>query len=275
MIEIKPMDGSYLHARCLHNGPIDTTACDPPRDRLPEGSPPHPWDEPTLRQVAARYRAHGMAPHATPELMREMIHRYGTCAMLAWEAQKVVGHLRFYPMKVARLLWTSDRCPVLNCPGACEPEEDEGALWVLCVMTAQPYVASASCSALEKVSPARDAPDVVTSASGQRQYRTAEEAGARKGVGLMLVRGLISWARDHGWNRIVKVAHCDLDWHYGILGGGGKAFWEKAGFKVVGSFHRRGGEFKGDDRVIVQAQMARKGMTERELWTWYRMAYEL
>ena len=52
-------------------------------------------------------------------------------------------------------------------------------------------------------------------------------------------------------------------------------FWEKAGFQVVGTFHKRAWDFDEDDKAIVHAQMAEKGMTEEEVWTWYRMACEL
>ena len=94
-------------------------------------------------------------------------------------------------------------------------------------------------------------------------------------MGQKLVRELISWAKEHQWRRIVKVAHCDLDWYYGIQGGGGKAFWEKAGFRVNGTFYKRAWEFDKDSKAIVQAQMVEKGMTEKEIWTWYRMVYVL
>ena len=87
--------------------------------------------------------------------------------------------------------------------------------------------------------------------------------------------GRISWTREHGWSRIVKAAHRDLDWHYGILGAGGKAFWRKAGFRVAGTFFRPAWEFDEQDKILVQARMAQKGMTEQDLWTWRRMAYEL
>ena len=71
------------------------------------------------------------------------------------------------------------------------------------------------------------------------------------------------------------MAHCDLDWLYGIQGGGGKGFWEKAGFKVGSSFYKQGWNFAGEDKALVEAQMAEKGMTEKGVWTWYRMVYKL
>ena len=83
------------------------------------------------------------------------------------------------------------------------------------------------------------------------------------------------WPQQHKWRRIVKVAHCDLDWFYGIQGGGGKAFWEKASFKVLGTFYKRAFGLGEDFTAIVRPQMVEKGMTEEEVWTWYRMAYEL
>ena len=50
---------------------------------------------------------------------------------------------------------------------------------------------------------------------------------------------------------------------------------EKAGFKVIGTFHKRAFGFCDEHKAIVQAQMAEAGMTEKDIWTWYRMACEL
>jgi hypothetical protein len=178
-----------------------------------------------------------------------MIQRYGTCALLAWDEQIIVGQIRFYPMAIARLIAESqtDPSPLLDCTAACRRDKDEGTLWVQCVMTSVPYENSDN----------------------------AKRVGARRGTGLKLARALVSWAGDHGWRRIVKVAHCDLDWFYGIQGGGGRAFWEKAGFREVGSFFKHAWDFAPDAWSAVQAQMAEKGMSERDIWTWHRMAYDL
>ena len=252
MIEIRPMDEGFLLPGCLHGGPIDPAVFEPPPDSDSSGLPPHPWSDDTIRELAPTE-----SPLLCPELkepierefMREMIRRYGTCAILAWDGPHVVGHIRFYPMEVARLLapGETDPSPILDCTAACEPGEDETTLWVQCVMTCGPYEDAAG----------------------------ATRAGARKGIGLKLAQALIPWARDRGWRRIVKVAHCDLDWFYGIQGGGGKAFWEKAGFRVAGSFHKRAWKFSEDDLPLIQAQMAASNMTWQDTWTWHRMTYEL
>jgi len=258
------MDERYILITCLQKGPIDTTKWAPSWHVDASQLPPHPWSNETIRDLADRYPmiSHG-GGGAEPqrEFMREMIQRFGTCAFLAWEEQKVVGLARFYPMEVARLIaksHTKGFSPVLDCTLASEPEEDEGTLWVQCVMTCAPYV----------------------------NPEGASRSGARKGLGLKLAGAVVNWAQKHGWKRIVKIAHCDLDWFYGIQGGGGRAFWEKLGFKATREFYHRldlSVEYDGtvaahlseEHSAIVEAQMQEKGMTENEVWTWYRMACEL
>ena len=97
------------------------------------------------------------------------------------------------------MLWHADPYIHFDSSLAWEPSQDEGTLWVLCVMTARPYVVSASSPALAAAEPVGDGPDVVKTASGQRRHRSAEDAGARRGVGLKLVEGLIAWAQEPGW----------------------------------------------------------------------------
>jgi GNAT superfamily N-acetyltransferase len=265
MIEIRPMGEDFILPRCLHGGPIEATAAqasDVARFELP----PHPWSDETIREVAAKHGGitHGGEPPSR-EFMREMIQRYGTCALLAWQEKRVVGFLRFYPMRIARLVQAAqppddDPEEILDCRLACEPEEDEGTLWLQCVMASRPYTGTGK--------------EVPPTGGGDRIFRTAEEAGGRKGAGLSLAKALVPWAREHGWKRIVKIAHCDLDFFYGIWGGGGRTFWEKAGFRSVGTVHRPH-EWSDDDMAIVRAQMAEKGMSEEDVWTYHRMTYEL
>lgn len=177
-----------------------------------------------------------------------MIRRYGTCAILAWEKEKVVGFLRFYPLNIVRLVAESggeQRHPIAVT--SMRFERDPTALWVQCVMTSGPYENSDQ----------------------------AKKVGARKGIGLKIVKGLVSWAKEHGWKRIVKQAHSDLDCFYGICGGGGRAFWEKAGFKVMETFREKN-DFWGDYWTdTIERQRNEKGMTTQEVWTYYQMNYDL
>ena len=265
MIDIRPMDEGYILPRCLHDGPIDATAERAPEPVEPD-LPPHPWSDDVISAVAAKHRGwitHGGDPPSR-EFMREMIQRHGTCALLAWEGTMVVGFMRFYAMGIARLVAEHrSKAPegVLDCTLACAPEEDEGTLWVQCVMTSRPYTGWSE--------------PALPSGKPHSWSATAREAGARKGLGLGLARAMISWARERGWKRLIKVAHCDLDFFYGQWGGGGKRFWEKAGFKAIGTVHQPEQWSNPDDLRVLQAQAAQKGMTEEEVWTLHRMGYEL
>lgn len=251
MIEIKPMDESYIHINCLHHGPVDPSL-PPSRGQqwidAPD-LPGHPWSDETISDLAEKHSgiSHGWRGDPAREFMQEMIQRYGTCAILAWDEEKVVGQIRFYPMEIARIITAGSSEPAKHCTNLWEPERDRDTVWVQCIMTCAPY-------------------------------QTPEEAkrvGTRKGVGLKLAQGVISWAREKGWRHIVTVAHSDLDCMYGIAGKGGISFWEKLGFRIVGTCYHEPPEGMDEWRVTVESQARDKGMTKKEAWTWYRMAYEL
>ena len=104
MIEIRPMDEDYIHLDCLHSGPVDPLSA-PTRGALWQDAqdlPPHPWSDETIVELAQTHKriTEGWAGDPAREFMREMIQRYGTCAMLAWEREEVVGQLRFFPLEV-------------------------------------------------------------------------------------------------------------------------------------------------------------------------------
>ena len=256
MIEIRPMDEDYVLTECLHEGPIDTTKAGPSEAGAGDLAS-HPWSDETLERWLADNPG-GCKTDAG--FLREMIERYGTCAFLAREGRTVVGFLRFFPMEVARAMVPGEPEPILDPKLACERGEDEGTLWVECVMTCEPYTGTIE-----------DAPPAVRDL---QYYRSVAEVGGRKGLGLRLAKALIPWAREHGWKRIIKIAHPDLDVYYGQWGGGGKGFWEKAGFRVVGTIHKPQ-NWPDDLLAILHAQAAEKRMSEEDIWTYYRMMYEL
>ena len=188
--------------------------------------------------------------------MREMIQRHGTCAMLAWEREEVVGQVRFFPLRVAQCIAQASVKGQPAVQSALEFEPDTGTLWVQCIMTSRPFVG----------------PEAGT--LGERDWPSKKDAGARRGVGLRLVQGLVEWARGHHWQRTVKHTNADLDCFYGQTGGAGKGFWEKAGFRVVGTHYR---EYKRDDewKSTVESQAKAKGMSKEEAWTTYQMAIDI
>jgi GNAT superfamily N-acetyltransferase len=254
---IQPMTECYIHLDCLHDGPVDLSS---PPSRKPElwqsapNLPPHPWSDEVLIDVARQYDhiSEGWRGEPSLEFMREMISRYGTCAILAWTERRVVGQLRFYPLDIAQLLASADpmkqSAPAFS---AFRFQPDACTLWVQCVMTTKPYLT----------------------------VEEARQVHARMGVGQALVRGLITWARERDWQRVVKYAHADIVAMYGQYGGGGKAFWEKAGFQVIGRYpDERVEEWitqSPEWRTIVESQAQRQGIPIKDVWTWYAMAYNL
>lgn len=250
MVEIKPMDEQYVLIDCLHHRPVDLEVPSRREKCWQDASdlPAHPWSDETIKELARKYHrmSDGWGGDPSCEFMLEMIQRYGTCVLLAWEKGKIVGHLRFYPLSIAQLL--ANAAP----DGAAAPVEnalrfapDPKALWGQCVMTCTPF----------------------------ENAGESLKSGARRGVGLKLVLGLIDWAREHGWKRIVKQAHPDLDCFYGVCGDGGKAFWSKAGFRVIEKFRLQ--PWGGYWESIIEEQRKAKGMSEEEMWTWFRMAIDL
>lgn len=260
MIEIKPMDDGHIYISCLHFGPVNPDTPLRPdweQPKVPD-LPPHPWTDETISGLARKYRClgEGQGGDPTREFMREMMQRYGACAMLAWEDGSIVGHLRFYPLSIAQLLASegAEKQPVPSF-SALLFEPDPEALWVLCVMSALPNVGA------------------VEATVDGRHFPTARQAGARKGTGTKLVRGLIDWAGEHGWKRIVKLAHPDLDVFYGICGGGGKGFWERSGFHAFGSTPVE--PWQGEIAETVERQRNERQLSEEKTWAWHLMAYDL
>lgn len=261
VVKIKPMDKSYIHVACMHYGPVDPLSPPRPGDEELETPdlPAHPWSDETIVELAKQHwqGCEGWGGDPAREFMREMIQRYGTCAMLAWEERKVVGLLRFYPLTVAHLLAQAspDRLQLVAA-GASKFEPDPDTLWVQCVMTCRPYVSSTEGTL------------------GDRHSPSMADAGARKGTGLKLVQGLIAWARERGWKRIVTTTNADLDCFYGIIGKAGRAFWEQAGFQVVGTHYAEWPK-EDDWEATVGSQAREKKMSKEKAWTVYHMVCTL
>lgn len=96
---LKPMDGSFLLWRCLHDGPITQENLDAPPDesRLP------------FRRTAVA-------------LLEKLTELYGSAAILAWEGDKVVGLLRFVPKVVSQIEGAGGCCFLMPYPAG--PKED-------------------------------------------------------------------------------------------------------------------------------------------------------
>jgi GNAT superfamily N-acetyltransferase len=191
VIDIRPMSDDFILWRCLHGGPHTAQTIDqwPPKKTQWEGQ-----------------RAINVP------LLRKLIEAYGTCAMLAWDDDSVVGFLRFYPKAVCAFpdagmmclqqahpagpseLLAAKRLPALE-------EIEDKTLSVHCLMTGTPFL--------------------------------AENPYQRKGLGTMMARALLDWARQNGWVAVEAIAYEDLQVLYEVTGQAGKRFWEKLGFSLT------------------------------------------
>lgn len=189
---LEPMSEEFILWRCLHGGPLS-------RDTIDQWSSVDnmPWD---------CYRKRN-----TPLLIK-LTKTYGACAILARDGDRVVGHLRFYPSAISKMVGAGGLCLQQDPPNG--PDEDfadhnfpelselaDKTLMVHCLMTGSP---------LRKENP----------------YQ-------RKGVGSRMVRTLIEWAGAHGWEGIEAEAFEDLPIIYEGTGSAGRTFWEKMGFRLV------------------------------------------
>ena len=81
MVDVRPMDESYIYISCLHFGPIDPKAPIRSDWAQPQVSdlPPHPWSDGTIAELARMYRClgEGQGGNPTREFMRDC-KRYGT-----------------------------------------------------------------------------------------------------------------------------------------------------------------------------------------------------
>lgn len=192
-VVVEMMSTDFLLWRCLHGGPLTRETVD-----CPEPHPAVPWE---------RLRARNLP------LLIKLTQVYGACAVVARHGERIVGQLRFYPKAVCQmaapgpglcLQQTFPAGPADDLSGRGFPPLDEiadKALFVHCLMTGSP--------------------------------QQKENPYQRQGLGSRLVRTLVDWARERGWNAVEATAFTDLPTIYAITGQAGRRFWEKLGFRVV------------------------------------------
>jgi hypothetical protein len=147
----------------------------------------------------------------TPLLMK-LTRTYGACAIIARDGDQIVGHLRFYPKAVCDMVGASGLCLQQDFPAG--PAEDfadsnfpapaqieDKTLAVHCLMTGSP--------------------------------KQKENPYQRKGVGTQMVRTLIEWAKENGWECIAADSFEDVPIIYEITGSAGHTFWENLGFHIA------------------------------------------
>ena len=185
-------------------------------------------------------------------LLRKIIKTYGTCAMLAKARNQGVGFLRFYPKTVCSMEEAGGLCLQQRFPaGPSErlierrfpplEEIQEKTLMVHCLMTGSPF-------------------------QDNNSYQ-------RKGIGTQMVRRLIQWARENGWEGIEAMTNEDLEILYANTGQAGRRFWEKVGFRVVKTETEPG--FRGEFLKKMLEQAKAQGLDPEDVQNKYTMRIEL
>lgn len=234
-MSIKLMEPNLILWRCLHGGPMTKDTVDQPQPH-----PACPWEEFKARNVP---------------LLTKLTATYGACAVVAFDGDRIVGQLRFYPKFICSLaaagpgLCLQQRFPagpasdlVARRFPPLEELEDK-TLLVHCLMTGSP--------------------------------QQSENPYQRRGLGKAMVRHLVEWAGRKGWRAIEADAYENLDLVYTVTGQAGKTFWEKNGFHVA-HIGVESAFIQEDDFVkTLRKQAAACGLAPAETMNKYRMRLEL
>lgn len=221
-VEIRPMGVDLVTNVCLHHGPLAACVLTPAEDEAVDARLlAHPWPDSLIDELAPQLGQNLFCPPGRSaerrEFLREVTLRYGACAIQAWDGDLIVGVVRFFPSSL--LLRLGQRSADLQTSWfwpAVEADDPANTLFVLCVETGaatfQPGLLVAPPAESTTVDPV---------------------AYQRRGIGSQLVTALIEWARAHGWARLQVGAGQDLEIVYGLVGTGGRTFWEKLGFQAT------------------------------------------
>ena len=250
-ITIEPMTEDFILWRCLHSGPLSKQ---------------------TMEQYASE---EGQIVNFKKirdiniPLLRKLIKTYGTCAIVARKGDEIIGVLRFYPKALMSMEKAGSMClqqdhpagpnaDLINEPFPSLDQIEDKTLQVHCIMTSRPYVGDKEADVLGE------------------HYRSQQDAGARKGIGLKLAHAFITWAKEQGWKRIEVMTFADLDIFYGVTGGAGKSFWEKAGFKLQNTRPMSRDDWPDEKaHALIDAQAKAAGISHEQAWSFYDMICEL
>ena len=233
-VVIRPMSTGFILWRCLHSGPLDEANI--------EATKPHPKVD---------WAAHNAI---NVPLLSKLIRTYGTCAMLAWDRDRVVGYIRFYPKVINDMPDAGHMCLQQAFPNGPSPElvtrrfppldeiEDK-VLQVHCLMTG---------------SPQRD-----------------ENPYQRKGLGSRLARAMVDWARVNSWDAIEAEAYVDLPLFYEVTGNAGRKWWERLGFSVASAGIEPAMLDESDFMGTAKEQAVELGLDPESVTTRYTMRLDL
>ncbi len=190
---IEPMSEEFIVWRCLHTGLLSRGNI----DRFFSSTDDIPFD---------RYRKRNI------RLLEKLTRTYGACTIMAREGGKIVGLLRFYPKAICQLEEAGGLC--LQQDYAEGPRDD---------------FADSDFPPLSSIQDRTLAVHCMMIGSPRQQ----ENPYRRRGIGTGMVKTLIRWAEENGWERIEVYSFEDLPIIYEITGSAGQTFWKKLGFRIV------------------------------------------
>lgn len=232
-IAIRPMGEDFILWRCLHRGPLS-------KDTIEQ------WPDPEPDWLSRRA--------INMPLLRRFIRTYGTCAILAWDGEQVVGFIRFYPKIICSMEDAGGLCMqqafpagpserLVNCTFPPFEQIPERTVTIHCLMTGSPF-------------------------QEKNPYQ-------RKGLGAQMVRGLIRWATERGWEALEAAAYEDLHILYQNTGQAGRSFWEKLGFRAVETGTEPGLQGEGEFFTTLRRQAVAQGLSPERAATKYTMRMNL
>jgi GNAT superfamily N-acetyltransferase len=145
-------------------------------------------------------------------LLQKLTQIYGACAIIARINDDAIGQLRFYPKAVIDILDAGGLCLQQDFPAG--PTDD---------------FVNSDFPLLEKITDKT----LVIHCFMMAGSLGSENPFQRKGIGSRMVKFLIQWAMDNGWEHLEVDAFEDLPIIYEITGSAGYKFWEKLGFHTV------------------------------------------
>ncbi|MBK9230084.1 MAG: GNAT family N-acetyltransferase [Anaerolineae bacterium] len=218
-INIRPMGDDLVTTLCLHHGPLAAAQLrHSPDNGVDARLLHHPWPDSLLDELAPRLGQNLVCPPGASserrEFLREVNHRYGTCAIQAWHDDKIVGVIRFFPSALLlRMGRSSEGLRHSWFWPAVEADDPANTLFIQCIEMGAPTFQSGLLALSDE----------------NNEDATAYQ---RRGIGTALAQALVTWARERGWARLQIGAGQDLDIIYGLVGSGGRTFWEKLGFRT-------------------------------------------